>query len=82
MVCFLSGENALPVQFWCSTIVIQIGTHFKGGIMHGTPKIKTAYRLTPEAVRLLDEIAKIKGLNRTATVELIIREAAKREGIK
>jgi hypothetical protein len=50
--------------------------------MHGTPKFKTAFRLTTEAVRLLDELAKIKGLNRTATVELIIREAAKREGIK
>jgi hypothetical protein len=44
--------------------------------------IPTTFRLTPEARRLLVALAERKGINRTAAVELMIREAAKREGIK
>ena len=44
--------------------------------------IPTTFRLTPEARRLLVALAERKGVNRTAAVEMVIREAAKREGIK
>jgi uncharacterized protein (DUF1778 family) len=44
--------------------------------------VKTSFRLTPEARRLLEAVAAAKGLNLTGALELIIREAARREGIK
>jgi hypothetical protein len=44
--------------------------------------ISTSFRLTPEARRLLEALAIAKGVNLTAALEIIIRESAKREGIK
>ncbi|MFL5760309.1 MAG: hypothetical protein ACJ789_11260 [Thermomicrobiales bacterium] len=44
--------------------------------------IPTTFRLTPEARRLLVALAERKGINRTATLEVVIRDFAKREGVK
>jgi Ribbon-helix-helix protein, copG family len=50
--------------------------------MERPKKQHTAFRLTPDALRLLDLMARAKGLSRAATLEVVIREAAKREGLK
>jgi uncharacterized protein (DUF1778 family) len=42
----------------------------------------TTFRLTPEARRLLKALAQAQGLSMTGLLEVLIREAAKREGIK
>ncbi len=44
-------------------------------------KKPTCYRLTPEAIRLLQALAESLGLTKTSTLEVAIREAAKRENI-
>jgi hypothetical protein len=44
--------------------------------------VKTSFRLTSEARRLLEAIAETKGLSLTSALELMIRETAKREGIR
>jgi predicted transcriptional regulator len=43
---------------------------------------RTSFHLSPEARRLLDELAKAKGLSKTGVLEVIIRDAARQEGIK
>lgn len=40
------------------------------------------FRLTEEARRLLAEIAKQQGIDRTSTLEVIIREVAAKRGVK
>lgn len=45
-------------------------------------KRPTAVRLTPEAYRLIGELAAKLGVSRTAVIELAIRRLAEREGIK
>jgi hypothetical protein len=42
----------------------------------------TSFRLTSEAKRLLAAVAEARGVNQTAVLEWLIREAAKREGLK
>jgi predicted transcriptional regulator len=42
-------------------------------------KKTTNFRLTEEAIALLDALAKARGISRTAMLEIIIREAARRE---
>ncbi len=44
-------------------------------------KQHTGFRLSEEALRLLDALAVRHGLNRTATLEMLIREAARQQGI-
>jgi hypothetical protein len=47
------------------------------------PTSKAAtFRLTEEARRLLEEIARRQGVDKTAALEIIIREVAERRGIK
>ena len=41
----------------------------------------TGFRLSEEALRLLDALATRHGLNRTAALEMLIREAARQQGI-
>jgi predicted DNA-binding protein len=43
---------------------------------------QTAVRLTPEAERLLKELAAKFGLNHTSVIEMAIRKFAEQEGIK
>jgi len=43
-------------------------------------KKATAFRLTEDALALLDAMAQARGISRTAMLEILIREAAKREG--
>ena len=45
------------------------------------PKHATSLRLSPEAKRLLEELANRLGVSRSAVLELAIREYARREGI-
>jgi DNA-binding PadR family transcriptional regulator len=42
-------------------------------------KINVAFTLTPEAIRLLTEMADEWGLNRSAMMEVLIREKAREE---
>jgi len=42
-------------------------------------KKHTAFRLTDDALRLLDAMATARGISRTAMLEIIIREGAARE---
>jgi len=42
-------------------------------------KKTTNFRLTEEAIALLDALATARGISRTAMLEIIIREAAKKE---
>ena len=44
-------------------------------------KQHTGFRLSEEALRLLDALAARYGLNRTAALEMLIREAARQQGI-
>jgi mevalonate kinase len=64
---------------WTDT-VMTVGA---SGMARSTAKtVKTSFRLTAEARRLLEAFAEAKGLNLTSALELVIRDAAKREGIK
>lgn len=45
-------------------------------------KQASSIRLTTEAKRLLRALAKTSGVSMTAMLELMIREKAKREGVK
>jgi len=45
-------------------------------------KKATSYRLTDEAIRLLNLIAKRLGVPQTAVLELLIREFAEKKGIE
>lgn len=45
-------------------------------------KIAVSYRLSAEAIRLLKMLSEAKGLSQASALEVVIREAAKREGIK
>lgn len=47
-----------------------------------TKTAPTSFRLTVEAKRLLAAVAEARGVNQTAVLEWLIREMAKREGIK
>ena len=40
------------------------------------------FTLSPEAVGLLEALADLHGLSKSATVEMIIRQAARTEGLK
>jgi predicted DNA-binding protein len=42
----------------------------------------TSFRLTPEARALLDAMSKENGITHTAMMELLIREGAKKRGIR
>jgi hypothetical protein len=44
-------------------------------------KQHTGFRLSEDALRLLDALAARHGLNRTAALEMLIREAARQQGI-
>ena len=44
-------------------------------------KQHTGFRLSEEALRLLDALAAQHGLNRTAALEMLIRQAARQQGI-
>ena len=46
------------------------------------PKRITSYALTQEALDLLAVIARRKGLNKTATLETLIRDEAERDGLR
>mgnify|MGYP001611351405 FL=1 len=48
--------------------------------MEKTPAL--SLRLSPEAKRLLQLLAKKSGLSMTGVIELAIREKAKRDGVK
>jgi predicted DNA-binding protein len=45
-------------------------------------KQATGFRLTPEARALLDTMSKATGISHTAMLEILIREAAKKRGIR
>jgi predicted DNA-binding protein len=45
------------------------------------PKAAAAFRLSAEAHRLLDLIAEHEGASKTYTVEMLIRQGAKRRGL-
>jgi hypothetical protein len=47
-----------------------------------TRKPQANFRLTREAKRLLQKLADIRGISQTATLEILIREKAKREKIE
>ena len=44
-------------------------------------KQSVGFRLTEEALRLLDAMASANGISRTAVLEIAIRDAAKKQGI-
>jgi hypothetical protein len=44
-------------------------------------KTPTSFRLTAQALRLLDKLAVRTGIGRRACVELVIRELAERKGV-
>lgn len=43
-------------------------------------KQNKTYRMTTEAVELLKRLAEVKGISPTATLEILIRDAAKKQG--
>ena len=45
-------------------------------------KSNTSVRLTPEATRLLKEMAKKLGISQTAVMEIMIREKAEAMGVE
>jgi hypothetical protein len=45
-------------------------------------KPSTAFRLTPAARALLDTMSKESGISHTAMLEILIREGAKKRGIR
>lgn len=45
-------------------------------------KIPRHYNLTEVAIKLLGLLAKTKGISQTAVLETLVREEAKREGIR
>ena len=45
-------------------------------------RVRRDYRLTKEVIRLLEALAKKKGVGRTHIIELSVREMAKVEGVK
>jgi protein involved in polysaccharide export with SLBB domain len=45
-------------------------------------KQSTGFRLTPEARALLDAMSKANGISHTAMLELLIREGAKKRGVR
>ena len=42
----------------------------------------TSFRLTPEARAMLDAMSKENGISHTAMMELLIREGAKKRGVR
>ncbi len=50
-------------------------------VAHWCVKQHTGFRLSEEALRLLDALALRHSLNRTAVLDLLIREAARQQGI-
>jgi len=46
------------------------------------PSRSTSFRLTREALRLIEEIAARQGIGMTAALEVLIRKEAKEQGIK
>lgn len=44
-------------------------------------KQRTSFRLSTEAMSLLDALAQTNGISKTAVLEMAIREAAKKQGI-
>jgi len=45
-------------------------------------KIPVGLKLSAEAIRLLKALAASKGLSQASVIEMLLREAAKREGLK
>jgi hypothetical protein len=45
-------------------------------------KISCSYRLSAEAIRLLKALSEAKGISQASVIEMLLREAAKREKIK
>jgi hypothetical protein len=45
-------------------------------------KQQTGFRLSEEALRLLDVMAAANGISRTAVLEILIREGAKKRGVR
>jgi hypothetical protein len=45
-------------------------------------KQSTGFRLTPEARALLDAMSKATGISHTAMLEILIREGAKKRGVR
>lgn len=45
-------------------------------------KIQTSFTLSPEALELLEKLAKEIGVSKTAVLEMVIREKAKERDIK
>jgi len=45
-------------------------------------KTRVSYRLTHEASQLLAALARKRGINRTSMLEILIRDAATREGLR
>ena len=46
------------------------------------PKVASAFRLSTEALRLLELLADSEGATKTFTLEMLIRQRAKSRGIK
>jgi hypothetical protein len=44
-------------------------------------KLQTSIRLTPEAAQLRDELAKKLGIDKTAVIEIALRELALKHGV-
>jgi hypothetical protein len=44
-------------------------------------KQRTGFRLSPEAMALLEALAEANGISKTAVLELAIRDTAKKQGI-
>jgi predicted transcriptional regulator len=49
------------------------------GMYNASKKKNATFRLSEEAMRLLTALAQRRGINRTAVVEMLIREAARRD---
>lgn len=45
-------------------------------------KYPTSFRLSPDALALLAKLADALGLSQASTIELAVRQLAKREGVK
>ncbi len=50
--------------------------------MAPNPKRPTSVRLSDEAQRIRDELAEHLGVNKTAVLEMAIRELAKKNGLR
>lgn len=51
-------------------------------VYHCNMKQQTGFRLSQEALRLLDAMAAANGISRTAVLEMAIRTEAKKQGIQ